>query len=92
VKLSKEQIRRSLYESAAEGLLKHDETPEGETTWKLTDAGKSRAQQILDEAMDQYGENADRFLSESLDIPLHMAREMLAYRGAERAESKEATS
>lgn len=73
-------IRMAAYEAVAHGDAEIAGEFDGEPVFKLTDAGRERAEAIIDAAIRHHGHLAAEALSEALGVSLEVGEGLVALR------------
>lgn len=73
-------IRTAAYEAVAYGDAEIIGERDGETVFKLTDAGRARAEKIIDAAITTHGHLAGEALAEALGVSVEIGEELVALR------------
>lgn len=74
------QIRTAAYEAVAMGDAEIVGERDGESVFKLTDAGRARAEEIIDAAIKTHGAYAPEALAEALDVPIEVGEKLVELR------------
>ena len=73
-------IRTAAYEAVAVGDAEICGEVDGEPTFRLTDAGRARAEKIIDAAIIYHGHLAGEALAEALGVDVEVGEELVALR------------
>jgi len=77
---SEYEIRTAAYEAVANGEAEVVGEEDGEPVFKLTEAGRTRAEEIIDAAIRRWGHEAPEQLANALGVSIEIGEELVALR------------